>query len=99
MGASDYIDDTCERKNNDFLELFKTKKQKRYLNHAKEIREFKCALVNVIYCKLVSKNLPINVKGRKNHATSCNPCGLVVSIAAFHQGDPGSIPVRNIVIC
>ena len=65
---------------------------------SKEIREYRCALVNAMYCKLVSKNLPINVEGKKNHATSCNPCGLVASIAAFHPGDPGSISGRNNIL-
>ena len=55
----------------------------------KEIREYRCTLMNAMYCKLVSKNLPINVKGEKNLATSCKPRGLVVTIAAFHPGDPG----------
>ena len=54
--------------------------------------------MNAIYCKLVSKNLPINVEGKKNHATSSNPYGLVVGIAAFHPGNPESIPGRNIII-
>ena len=62
----------------------------------KEIREYRWALMNAMYCKLVSKNLPINVEGKKNHATSCNPRGLVVRIAAFHPGDPGSNPGQNI---
>ena len=57
----------------------------------KEIREYRCALMNAMYCKLVSKNLPIDVNGKKNHATSCNLCGLVVGIAAYHPDDPGSI--------
>ena len=28
---------------------------------SKEIREYRCALMNAMYCKLVSKNLSINV--------------------------------------
>ena len=64
----------------------------------KEIREYRCTLMNAMYCKLVSKNLPINDEGKKNNVTSSEPCGLVVSIAAFHPGDPGSNPGQNIIL-
>ena len=62
----------------------------------KEIREYRCALMNAMYCKLVSKNLPINVECKRNHATFCKPPSLVVSIAAFHPKHHSVLTNNNV---
>ena len=55
--------------------------------------------MNAMYCKSVSKDLPINVEGKKKiHAYSCKPHGLVLSIAGFHPGNSGIDLGRDIII-